>query len=439
MADETILLSNEYQISVLNLMLHSGEFCNIAREALKPEMFNDRVKQFFFETIANAPIKLTKNTLKEELLKAASRKLIKKDEISAYTDLYKQLQHQPLPEESEYIQTHTAQFIKQQNVKQAILQSFDLAKEGKWDEITDIITKAANSGVDVLSLGHDYFKDWESRAHQRHNEEIGLPLSYGIPDLDDIFNGGLKPGQVSLIAGASGRGKTVFLEWLARTAIILGEQAVYYTYELSAFEIASRFDSLFFRIPPQELKNRHEEIFTKAEQLHNRFGSSLIIKEYYPKQIGVAGLEAHYRQLLNYGIRPGCVIVDYLDLVKAPVYRADSLVEMEETTQALVALAKKFQTRVHTGTQLNRAGMTSATPDFDGLAGSISKIFNVDISIFMAQDDEELTLEEMRLIVKKNRNGKVGLCVPIETNFSIMEFFRARMTQEVVNEENAAS
>lgn len=429
-SDEQFLHSAEYQVQVLNYMLHSAEFLNMAKDALQAEMFSDKCLQWYFDTLSKAPIKLSRSSLKEELLKAANNRRIKKDEIPKYIEIYKSLEHPPLSEDQEHIRNNVSRFIRMQSVKKAIIESFDLAKEEKWDEVTNIITKAVNSGVDVLSLGHNYFKDYESRLLDRLHYESGKPLTTGIPELDDVMHGGIKPGQVGLIVGALGRGKSLFLSWLARAAIVTGEQAVYYSYELPAVEIATRFDSLFCQIKPQELRDKHLEAKEKLELISKQFGSSLIIKEYLPKQASVATIEAHYKQLLNNGIRPSVVLVDYLDLIKPSRYYGDNLVEMDETVQYLCGLAKSNSTRVWTATQLNRSGIVSENPDESSIAGSITKLFNCDVAVFMAQTKEENELEEMRLIVTKNRNGKKGISIGINTNFNVMKFFDSALKQE---------
>jgi replicative DNA helicase len=439
MQENEVLNSPEYQLQVLNYMLHSPEFTNIAKEALKPEMFSDRCLAWYFDTLISAPIKLTRVTLKEELIKAANKKRIKKDEVPYFLDVFKKLKDPPLMEEREYIQSNISRFMKMQAVKKAIFQSFELAKEEKWDEISEIITKAANSGLDILSLGHDYFKDYESRLTNRLNRGEDHIVPTGIPELDNALTGGIRKKQVSMILGASGRGKSLALEWFARTAILLGLNVVYYTLELTEEDLAMRFDSMYSRIIPKELNTHHNIVLEKLSKFYPKYGSSLIIKAYLPGVATMSMIESHFRQLLSHGVRPDVVIIDYLDLLKPPAMYNDITKETDLLIQAMGAFAKQFDQVVWTAGQLNRSGIVSETPNESGVAGAISRIFAADVAIFMAQTPEESQLDELRLIISKSRNGKKGISISIETDFQFMSFFRQRIAEEQKKEENEES
>ncbi|HKT22766.1 MAG TPA: RAD55 family ATPase, partial [Nitrososphaerales archaeon] len=59
-------------------------------------------------------------------------------------------------------------------------------------------------------------------------------LKTRIPGLDDMVEGGLIRGDVHLVAGGPGTGKTVLCTNLAYSAASAGERVVYATFEESA-------------------------------------------------------------------------------------------------------------------------------------------------------------------------------------------------------------
>lgn len=436
MADHTPMYTEEYQVKVLSYMLANGSFRDIASEAIEDSHFANRALQWYFSTIKNSPVQLTATTLREELIKAAKTKSIKEAEVDKVVSYYQTISKPPLPFEEQHIQDTFTKFIRTQAMKQAILSSFDLIKNEQWDDVVEAVERARNTGMDVLSIGTNYFTEFEQRLVNRINREEERKLSTGIPELDELTYGGLKTKQLGLIVGGSGRGKSIFLEWLARVGILLGQQVVYYTLELSAEDIADRFDSLFCHIRPNELKSMNEPAYKQLHSYHQRFGNNLIIKEYPEDEATIHTIKAHYKQLAAIGVTPGLVIIDYLDLMKPHRNYNDINQEQAAVAKATRGMAKEFNTRVWSALQLNRSGMAMETADESGISGSISRLYTTDISIILAQTKDEKEDEVMRLFINKNRNGKAMRTVKIATDFEHMTFYRGRADDTALQSSN---
>lgn len=416
--------SREYQIKLLAYMLNNHDFCNIAGDVLKHEHFSDKALQWFFDTMSVSPIRLTAATLQQEMVKAVKAKTIRQDEIDKYIEYYDFIKVKPVPVEEQHINDELGTFIRTQATKSALAESWKLMETESWDEIIDKLQTAVTSGLDVLELGNFYFQNYQQRLTDRASA-VSLPkLSTGIPDLDDVLYGGLKPKQMGLIAGGTGRGKSVCLAWLARVAVLLGKKVVYYTFELSEEDIAERFDALFAHIKINELKTYDNKLFSTLSNLAPQYADHLVIKEYPPDTATVGTLKGHLRQLSGIGFVPDLVVVDYLDLIKPHRTYNSSHEELDAITKALRGVAVEFATRVWTATQLNRSGMAMETPDETAIAGAVAKLFTADVSIFMAQNKEEREDEIMRLLIAKNRNGPAGRTIKLDTDYSHMTFYR---------------
>ncbi len=416
--------SREYQIKLLAYMLNNHDFCNIAGDVLKDEHFSDKALQWFFETLKDAKVRLTQASLQQELVKAVQAKTVRQDEIDKYVEYFDFIKIKPLPVEETHINNELGAFIRTQATKTALVEAWDLAKTGQWEEIVDKLQTAVNQGLDVLELGTFYFRDYQQRLSDRMSATRVEKLSTGVPDLDDIMYGGLKLKQLGLVAGGTGRGKSIFLAWLAQVAILLGKKVAYYTMELSDVDVAERFDALFTHIKINELKTYNNDTFNKLSTMSSRFSDNLVIKEYPPDAATVGTIKGHLRQLSGVGFIPDLVIVDYLDLVKPHRTYNSTHEELDAITKALRGLAVEHSTRVWTATQLNRAGMVMDTPDETAIAGAVSKLFTVDVALLMAQTIEEREDEIMRIMVTKNRNGPAGRTIKLDTDYSRMTFYR---------------
>ena len=172
----------------------------------------------------------------------------------------------------------------------------------------------------------------------------------------------------------------------------------------------------------------------ELSKYHKRFGSSLFIKEYPEDEVTVPELKAHLLQLTHQGFVPDLVIVDYLDLVKPHRIYHEKHTEQDAVVKALRGVSKSIDTRIWSAGQLNRGGLSMETPDESAIAGGISRLFTCDIAIFMAQTIEEREEEIMRLIISKNRNGRTGKTIKLDTEYEFLTFYRN--PPEVGNDNN---
>ena len=435
--EDRFSVTEGYQQKLLALLLADPQFCEVSREFLSGEHFSNKALQWYWSTISTAPIPLTSVTLQEELAEAVRAGLVQEEDLTAYCDLYKIVAQKPLPVEEEYLKDKMLAFIRTQNIKDAVMETFDLIKTGDWERIEQIVTDAANSGVDFLELGTTYFAEYQARIANRLEREVERKLSTGIPELDQLMFGGIKNKQLALIVGGTGRGKSIFLEWLARVAILLGKKVVYYTFELSEEDIAERFDSMFAKVKYQHLSDYSGQVAAEVGKYAQKFGENLIIKEYPADEATVSTLKAHVRQLSMRGIVPDLIIVDYLDLLKPHRTYGTTVDELDSITKALHGMAKSLDTRIWTATQQNRGAYSAEviTPDETHVAGALAKLFTVDIAIFMAQTKDEKEDNVMRLILAKNRNGPTGKQIKIDTDYAFMTFYRPPLPTQDSNDE----
>jgi hypothetical protein len=63
----------------------------------------------------------------------------------------------------------------------------------------------------------------------------------GLFDLDQVWRGGARPGDLGMIVAPTGMGKSMFLAKLAASAFWAGKQVLYDTHELSPQQIKARF------------------------------------------------------------------------------------------------------------------------------------------------------------------------------------------------------
>lgn len=438
MSDVEFAVTEEYQSKVLAYMLQNPEFCDVVREHMQVEHFNNKTLQWFFTAIAQSEHHLTAILLQEEMVQAVKAKSIREEEIDKFVQLFDIIKERVIPGEEDYIKDKVGAFIRTQSVKKALMDSVDLAKNSEWDEIVGMMQDAVSAGMNLEDKGYDYLGTIEERVYERAHERAHLKIPSGIPDLDALTYGGIKTGQMGMIVGGTGRGKSIFLQWLASAALLLNKKVVYFTFELGRRDIADRFDSMFAEVKPQELNDYQTQVLEEVTKLKNTYGKSLMIQHYPADTATINTLKDYCRRLSQIGIVPDLIIIDYLDLMKPHREYHSEHAEIDAITKGIIGFAAEFDTAVYTATQMNRSGMVSDTPDEAGMAGYVGKQYHADMVMWMAQTREEREEEIMRLWVSKNRNGKTGT-IHLETNYSYMKFYERAVAKPDENKAKATT
>lgn len=424
MANGEFLVTQELQTKLLSLLWEDRDFSKRVSPAIKPELFSTRFLQWFFTTITSRDH--TAVTLKEALMEDMLDGKFSEDAIPVLARLMEQILTPPLPVEREIIREKLDSFIKTQSVKLAFEKSLEYAKNQQWDELVEEMSEAVKAGCNLTDLGYDYLAELSNRVTDRTLEEAEDRITTGIPDLDVITTGGISKGQLALILGGTGRGKSVFLSWLGRAAVLTGKRVLYVTLELSQKHIAARYDSLFAQVEISHLKDHAEEVLRKISPVATSFksyGRMLTIKHWPADGATVPTLAAFLQQLSANGMMPDMVIIDYLDLLASHRRYNSEHMETNAITKALVGMAAEYNVAIYTASQLNRSGMSAETPEESSMAGYIGKQYHADMVWAIGQTNEERTKKKLRIVVLKNRNGEAGRVIPLSTNYSKMTFY----------------
>ena len=166
-------------------------------------------------------------------------------------------------EDLTYVQEEFSAFCKNQQLKKALLNSVDLLKAGDYDSIKFMIEAAMKAGQDK-NIGHEYRKDVESRYREDHRTIVPTPWE----PINQLIQGGLGNGDLGLIFGNPGGGKSWTLVALGGFAVKLGYNVIHYTLELSESYTGRRYDAYFTHVPVDNLekhKTKVEEIYLNCQ------------------------------------------------------------------------------------------------------------------------------------------------------------------------------
>ncbi|MBR2364367.1 MAG: replicative DNA helicase, partial [Lentisphaeria bacterium] len=286
--------------------------------------------------------------------------------------------------------------------------------------------------------------------------EPGLPTEY--PDLDRLLGGGMKPGEMVVLAARPSIGKTAMALNIIRNIIMkdTGDPAqrrnvAFFSLEMSALQVTQRLLCTEAQVPLSSIMDgslRHGDVQKLTGAIRELKKASLYIDP--TAGISVFELRAKARKLHSQR-KLDLIAIDYLQLMKsgdAASSREGRQVEVAAISGGIKKLAKDLNIPILVLAQLNREGEKSAAGGPKDAKDSQHKLSNLresgaieqdaDVVIFLDRKRDEaknLTAEQSaagvpaKLIVEKNRNGQTGI-VPLKFRPGLMEFVNSEHIYE---------
>ena len=237
----------------------------------------------------------------------------------------------------------------------------------------------------------------------------GVPT--GFTELDDLTNG-LHPGQMVIVAGRPGMGKsTAALDFLRSCSIKNRMASVVFSLEMSKSEIVMRLLSAEAKIKLSDMRSGRmsDDDWTRLARRMSEISEAPLYIDDSPN-LTMMEIRAKARRLSQ---RAGLklVVVDYLQLMSSGKKFESRQQEVSEFSRSLKLLAKELEVPVVAVSQLNRGPeqRTDKKPMLADLRESGSLEQDADMVILLhrpdAFDRDDPRGGEADFIVAKHRNG----------------------------------
>lgn len=239
-------------------------------------------------------------------------------------------------------------------------------------------------------------------------------LTTGFKQIDEM-TAGLQPGNLVIIAGRPGMGKTAFaLNIAERSAINAGASVLIFSIEMPAEEIGQRLISMHGRIESEKLKKGNLDVSDWENinyALNALNGTKIVIDS--TQSITVTEMRNKCRRLkLEQGL--DLVVVDYLQLMKGDDRSENRQQEISALSRNMKLLAREMECPVIVLSQLSRnpEARNDKRPLMSDLRESGSIEQDADIIIMLYRDDfyndntENPGVCEVNIV--KHRSGPTG-------------------------------
>lgn len=272
--------------------------------------------------------------------------------------------------------------------------------------VSDLADRAIRP--ETLVMESDALEDALGHIFGWVEETPGLPT--GFVELDEL-TGGMRPGQVIVIAGRPGMGKsTIALQIARHLTRVVGVPGIVFSLEMPRREVIQRNVSADLGIPFWKIRDNKldsEEKRRVAEYIDNPPGVPLLIDDDPDQDMGEIGLKTR-KSIKDHGV--GFAVLDYLQIVR-PSQPGTRTEQISQISTDIRKLARKLEIPVITLSQLNReaARRDDQEPKITDLreSGQIEQDAHQVILTHLEYkvNPETERGREADLILAKNRNG----------------------------------
>jgi replicative DNA helicase len=233
-----------------------------------------------------------------------------------------------------------------------------------------------------------------------------IPFPTNFTPLDQVLAGGLRPGELMLVGGTPGVGKTVVtLQW-ARNLALQGVQVVYVCYEHEESALLGRLLALELgelphseddmemeklRLGIQEVAAgsgrslldvlESEDLMRLAYQHIDSYGDLLWLVKASGAHTGLEEIEDMVTEKMTQG--PVVLIVDYLQKVSVRPEPPDEGEKVTRIAEALKDLALRYKIPVVAIVAADKEGLKSRRLRLHHLRGSSALMYEADIALLL--------------------------------------------------------
>lgn len=275
--------------------------------------------------------------------------------------------------------------------------------------VSDVAERPRDRVVELKTVLHQIADDYE---HKRFVP--GIPC--GLEELDVLLCGGFRRGEVTIIAGRPGMGKSSLVSAIARNLAMDGLKTLFVTLEMSERSLAVRWLAGELNVPTQAVRSGtgvpEEKLVAAASTLANMDMSLSGADRVLDIKAALMGAEV--------------VVIDFLQLMETPRNKDSMSDRIGEITNQIKRLARTENIIVLLLSQLNRnvEQRSDKRPMLADLRSSGNIEQDADNVLFLYRPreyDQSLTrdekgFEEVVLSVAKQRDGPTGVVKTLRAN-----------------------
>ena len=395
--------SKDIEDLFINFMMSKPDLFVRCRGILKSQYFDDKQNKDTVAFIEGYSVDFS-NIPSLQQIKALTKKDVELMEAEAAVH-------------EEWFLREFEKFCRHKALRDAILASPNLLDGGRYGEVEATIKAAVQIAL-VKDLGTDYYANPKARLEAIRDGKG--QVSTGWKTVDEKLYGGFNKGEITIFAGQSGAGKSLFLQNLAVNWAQAGLNVIYLSLELSEKLCSMRIDAMHTGFETREVMRNIDDVHIKVRASQQKSHGTLQVKQ-LKNGCTANDIRAYVKEYEIYKkIRVDAILVDYLDLMmpmSTKISAENLFVKDKYITEELRNLAVELDTVTVSASQLNRGSYEEIEYDPSHIAGGISKVNTADnvIGIFTSASMKESGRYQIQFIKTRSSSG-VGSKVDLSFN-----------------------
>jgi replicative DNA helicase len=387
----------------INFMVSKPDLFVRCKGILKSEYFDNKVNRDAIAFIEGVSVGYS-NIPSLQQIKAVTKKEVELMEVDAANN-------------EAWFLDEFERFCRHKALRDAILASPELLDKGRYGEVEANIKAAVQIAL-VKDLGTDYYANPKARLEAIRAGRGQISTGWKI--VDDKLYGGVNRGEITIFAGQSGAGKSLFLQNLAVNWALAGLNVVYISLELNEKLCSMRIDAMHTGYETREVMRNIDDVHMKLRATQQKHKGTIQVKQ-LKNGCTANDIRAFIKEYeIHKKIKVDCILVDYLDLMmpmSAKISAENLFVKDKYITEELRNLAVELDTVTISASQLNRGSYEEIEYDPSHIAGGISKVNTADnvVGIFTSAAMKESGRYQIQFIKTRSSAG-VGSKVDLAFN-----------------------
>lgn len=425
--NNTYSFDEDYQLKIAALLLRDPSFVKEYSDVVSPSYFEFS----YLSSIARVTLELvekhnqipTRETLVQKLKEFCATFRVSVEECQGVLDKVDLIYQVDLAD-SLIVKDSVIGFGKYQALKCGVLEVVNIIdKPDSYDKVRDVIDAALKVGYNSQELGLDFYKaltDVKSIISRVSDTgDNTRRVKSCIPILDDKTMGGPSRGEVWVILGFPGHGKSMWLLNMGVAALEQGLPVVHITIgDLKEDDVFLRYATRLTQCTFSEVLSMSPTFMRRIDKIRKYTERYLRIKFYPSNTITPQTIRAYLSKLYcTDGIQPGLTIVDYPDEFKP--YCDDLYTNSGRQYSELGQIASEFNTLVWVASQVTRVDIKdpSLILRMSNVANSWQKAMKADGICSLNQNESEHARGVAELWVDKVRRGEKFFGVRLDTDY----------------------
>jgi len=444
-----MILDRTSELDLIAGALKDRRFMTKVARVMKPEHIYDKTLRWIYDRALDNWTKRGEVS-RPQLLSAWAAQTIKDadEEAEITAGIIEVFEHEPTSPASSL--QLVSDFVRAAEGEMAMKEAVELFKRGDIDKGQDVLRKYSTRSFD----GDDWdYQDWASgfmmrqevRKDRRLNPQNHTVIPTGLDTLDDILNGGLKPGMVELVMAATGRGKSRFAVFRGYTAVKHGYSVVHIVTETTKEFTLDAYDAKTLRAPSNEISGygltdqQRTEAEAKYGRLAKKYGNNLWVVSVPVLQVTAQVVPEiiEYREAL--GLSTDMVIIDSPDQL-IPTEKQDSF--RLNTTRIywdIWALAHdpRFDIALLLTTQVPKEWAEKiATSEAPAESYDKTRIADIVFTLNQNRKQRQTVPVEMDGFLPKHRHGDAFKMIPLIVDYATCHFEQREVIPEDPDEDD---